>query len=799
MPPTPPTPSPSEGFTIPILPIRNSVLFPMSVVPINVGRPRSVRLIEEALGAERVSIGILAQKSPDVEEPAFRDLHKVGTLVRVVHIARVGPQVYTVKLSGIGRFRVLSSAGVEPYMRARVLRIPEPLVRDDELEALGTKLRDGARELVMLNPAMPKELGGILENVREPGALADLLTSSFPTEIASLDEKQRVLEAFDIKERVRIVTEIVLRQLEVVKVKREISDMQSQVGKNERESILRQQIRQIREQLGESGDDDETDLLREKLLRVGLTPEADKVARKQLSRMQSMNQQSAEWNITRTYLDWISDLPWSKTTTDHIDVKNVREVLEEDHYGLEKIKKRIVEYSAVRQLRADKKGPILLFVGPPGVGKTSLGHSIARSMGRRYGRIALGGVNDEAEIRGHRRTYVGALPGRILQALKRVGTRNPVLVLDEVDKMGSDMRGDPAAALLEVLDPEQNSTFVDHYLDLQFDLSQVTFLATANNPDTIPTALMDRMEVIELPGYTRNEKLHIAKGFLVPKQLREHGLTVEHLDFLDDGLRAIIEHYTREGGVRNLERQIASVCRNTAVKMAEGASWDSQVDGHVIEKTLGPHKFRPELAERRSEPGIATGLAWTPNGGDILFIEVSSMPGHGEVILTGNMRSVMQESARTAVSFVRSKADQLMLDPKWLQNIDLHLHIPKGAVVKDGPSAGVTMFTAVVSLLLNCPVRHDVAMTGEICLRGSVLPVGGIKEKVLAAHRAGIKTVLLPERNQRDIEEVPQEVRDELDFRFIRRVDEILPIVLEAPLQERRRYDEEEEEEGDEG
>ncbi len=778
----PPAPPATEGFTIPILPLRNAVLFPMSVVPINVGRPRSVRLIEEALGADRVSIGILAQKSPETEEPTFRDLHKVGTLVRVVQVARVGPSVYTVKLSGIGRFRVLSGVGLEPYMRARVQRVPEPLVRDAELEALGTKLRDATRELLALNQSLPRELSGILENVREPGALADLITSSFPAEFANLEEKQQVLESFDIKARVRLVMDLVRRQLELYKVKREISDMQSQLGKNEREAILRQQMRHIREQLGEGGEDDETEALREKLLRAGLSPEAEKVARKQLARLSSMHPQSAEWNITRTYLDWIADLPWSKTTPDRIDVKEVRNVLEQDHYGLEKIKKRIVEYAAVRQLRADKKGPILLFVGPPGVGKTSLGQSIARSMGRRYGRIALGGVNDEAEIRGHRRTYVGALPGRILQGLKRVGTKNPVLVLDEVDKLGVDLRGDPAAALLEVLDPEQNNAFVDHYLDLPFDLSQVTFLATANNKDTIPPALMDRMEMIELPGYTRNEKMHIARGYLVPKQLREHGLTVEQLDFLDDGLACIVDHYTREGGVRNLERQIAAVCRYTAVRMAEGGEWDVAVDNHVVEKILGPHKYRPELAERKGEPGIATGLAWTPNGGDILFIECSKMPGHGEVILTGNMRNVMQESARTAVSFVRSKADKLMLDPLWLKDIDLHMHIPKGAVAKDGPSAGITMFTAVASLLLNCPVRHDVAMTGEISLRGAVLPVGGIKEKVLAAHRAGIRTILIPERNRRDVEEVPQEIRDDLDFRFIRKVDEVLPIVLEAPL-----------------
>jgi ATP-dependent Lon protease len=777
-----PPPPPSEGFTIPILPLRNSVLFPMSVVPINVGRPRSVRLIEEALGMDRASIGILAQKNPETEEPTFRDLYKVGTLVRVVQVMRVGPSVYTVKLSGIGRFRVVSGAGLEPFMRARVQRVPEPIVRDPELEKLGTKLREQARTLLASNPALPKELAGILENVREPGSLADLLASSLPTEIAPIAEKQQVLESFDVKQRVRNVLEMISRQLEVMKVKREISDMQTQLGQSERETILRQQMRHIRDQLGEGGEDEDTEELRERLRVAGLPPDAEKIARKQLSRIAAMHPQSAEWNITRTYLDWLADLPWNKTTPDRVDVKDVRRALDEDHYGLERVKKRIVEYAAVRQLRNDKKGPILLFVGPPGVGKTSLGRSIARAMGRRYGRISLGGVSDEAEVRGHRRTYVGALPGRIIQGIKRVGARNPVLVLDEVDKLGVDLRGDPAAALLEVLDPEQNNSFTDHYLDTPFDLSQVIFLATANNRETIPEALIDRMEVIEVPGYTRNEKIHIATDFLVPKQLQEHGLTVEQLDYVHDGIAAIVDHYTREGGVRNLEREIASICRYAAVKLAEGVAVNARVNFQMVESVLGPHKYRPELAERKSEPGVATGLAWTPSGGDILFIEVSSMPGKGAITITGSIRNVMQESASTAVSFVRSKAEKLTLDPEWIRNVDLHMHVPKGAVAKDGPSAGVTMFVAIASLLLNAPVRHDVAMTGEISLRGNVLPVGGIKEKLLAAHRAGIRIVLIPDRNQRDLEEVPREVREDLDIRLISKMDQVLPMVLEAPL-----------------
>jgi ATP-dependent Lon protease len=777
-----PPPAPSEGATIPILPLRNSVLFPMSVVPINVGRPRSVRLIEEALGLDRATIGILTQKSPEVEEPTFRDLHKVGTLVRVVQVIRVGPSIYTVKLSGIGRFRVTAGMTLEPYMRARIRRIPEPLARDVELDALGGALRENAKELLLLNPALPKEVAGILENVREPGPLADLLASSFPNEVASIDDKQRVLETFDVKERVKLVIEVISRQLEVLKVKREITDMQQEMGQTERETILRQQMKHIREQLGESGEDEESEELREKLRRAGLPPDVDKVAKKQLSRMMSMHPQSAEWNIARTYLDWLADLPWNKTTPDRLDVKEIKKALDEDHHGLQDVKRRIVEYAAVRQLRADKKGPILLFLGPPGVGKTSLGQSIARSMGRRYGRIALGGVADEAEIRGHRRTYVGALPGRIIQALKRAGTRNPVLVLDEVDKLGVDLRGDPAAALLEVLDPEQNNSFMDHYLDVNFDLSQVTFLATANNRETIPGALWDRMELIEVPGYTRNDKLKIAKHYLIPKQLREHGLTLEQLEFLDDGVETIIDSYTREAGVRNLEREIASICRWTAVQMAEGRDVTPEVNRDKVEQVLGAQKFRPEVAERKGEPGVATGLAWTPSGGDILFVEASKMPGHGEIILTGNIRSVMQESAMAAVSFVRSKADKLMLDPAWLKNIDLHLHVPKGAIAKDGPSAGVTMFTAIASLLLNCPVRPDVAMTGEISLRGMVLPVGGIKEKVLAAHRAGIRIVLMPSRNKADLEDIPQEVLDDLDIRLIERIDQILSVALEPPL-----------------
>ncbi|HWL87942.1 MAG TPA: endopeptidase La, partial [Polyangiaceae bacterium] len=546
---------------VPILPLRNSVVFPASVVPINVGRARSVRLVEDLLGQERAVVGIVSQRDAEVDEPAFGDLYEVGTVARVVKVIRLGPSNYSVVLHGVSRLKLQSPMGLEPYMRARIRRIPENLERDVELDALGMSLRESMREALALMPNLPKETAGILDNVRESGALADLIASNLAVEQASVGDKQRILETFDAKARVRAVASIVGKQLELLRVRREISTMVADEGKSQRELILRQQMRSIKEELGEGGEDDEVEELRERLRLAQLSDDAQKIAKKQLSRLASMQQQSAEYNVTRTYLEWLADMPWAKTTHDKLDVADVRRCLDEDHFGLDKVKRRIVEYIAVRKLRADKKGPILCFIGPPGVGKTSLGRSIARSMGRRYHRIALGGVRDEAEIRGHRRTYVGALPGRIAQALKKVGVRNPVLVLDEVDKLGVDMMGDPAAALLEVLDPAQNSTFQDHYLDTPFDLSQITFLATANNPETIPAALWDRLEVIEVAGYTRREKRSIAREFLCPKQLSAHGLSPERLEFTEAGIETIVDSYTREAGVRNLEREIASLIR----------------------------------------------------------------------------------------------------------------------------------------------------------------------------------------------------------------------------------------------
>jgi ATP-dependent Lon protease len=756
----------------------------MSVVPINVGRPRSVRLVEEFSEDEQTVVGVIAQRDPDVVEPTFEDLYEVGTLARVVKVIRLGQSNYSVVLNGLGRFRVLRPAGFEPYMRAEIERLHRPpgADTDEELEALGRELRSRMRQVLALLPELPKETAGILDNVTEPGALADLIASNFPEEHAKLPERQSVLEALDPVERVKLVKTIVERQLRVLRVKDEIADqIRDEMSRSQREYVLRQQMRTILEELGEAGEEDEADELQERLLKAELSPEAEKTARRQLSRMRSMQTQSAEYNVTRNYLEWLVDLPWNRSTPDQIDVKRVRQCLDEDHHGLEKVKQRIVEYSAIRQLRSDKRGPILLFVGPPGVGKTSLGRSIARAMGRRYGRIALGGVRDEAEIRGHRRTYVGALPGRIIKALKKAESKNPVLVLDEIEKMGTDARGDPTFALLEVLDPEQNSAFVDHYLGVPFDLSQVMFLATANSRASIPAALMDRLEIIEVPGYTRAEKLAIACDFLVPKQLREHGLTPELLDFTREGLEAIVDHYTREAGVRGLEREIAAICRDLAVRLAEGEPEVCQhVDGVYAERVLGIQRYRPEVAERRLAIGVATGLGVGGAGGDILFIETTSMPGKGNIRVTGSLRAIMQEAAATAVSYARSHPDCLGVDADWIKSIDLHVHIPKGSVTRDAAGVGLTIFVAVASLLMGIPARAHVAVAGELTLRGAVLPIGEVKAKVLAAHRAGIRVLVLPERNRGDLEDVPPEMLQALDVHFVRSVEETLALALDG-------------------
>jgi len=631
-------------------------------------------------------------------------------------------------------------------------------------------------------PELPKEAGALVDSVTEAGHLADLITSHLELEVG---EKQDVLETFDLKTRTRKVLQFLSRQLEVLKVRERINtQVQEEMGRNQREYVLRQQLKAIKEELGELDDGGgDLDEFGEKITKAKMPEEAEKVAKKQLDRLKGMQPSSAEYTVTRTYLEWLVELPWSISTDDHIELAEVRKCLDEDHYDLDKVKKRIVEYMAVRKLKNDKKGPILCLVGPPGVGKTSLGRSIARAIGRKFGRISLGGVRDEAEIRGHRRTYVGSLPGRIIQGIKKAGTNNPVFVLDEVDKLGHDFRGDPASALLEVLDPEQNNTFSDHYLEVTFDLSKVLFIATANQLDPIPWALRDRLEIIELPGYTRQEKKMIARKFLVPKQLEDHGLNNDRCEISDDALFEIVDSYTREAGVRNLEREIGSVFRAIAVRVAEGQAKDHEViSPETVEEVLGPKKFVSEVAERVGEPGVATGLAWTAVGGDILFIEATKMPGKGKLTLTGQLGDVMKESVTAALSFVRGRAAALGLDPgNFLENTDLHVHVPAGAVPKDGPSAGVTMYTALVSLLTGVSVRPDVAMTGEITLRGNVLQIGGLKEKLLAAHRAGIKRVIIPDRNVKDLIDVPDEVKNEMEILSVKRMDEVLALALKDP------------------
>jgi ATP-dependent Lon protease len=768
---------------IAILPLRNSVLFPMSVVPINVGRPRSVRLVEDLVGNDSALVGVITQRSAETVEPTFDDLYEVGTLARVVKVIRLGPSNYSVVLNGLGRFRLAAPHGLEPYMRAEVQRVPEPASPSEGLTDLGQRLRERTREVLALMPNLPKETASILDNVREPGALADLIASNFPEEQAGITVRQGILEAFEVGRRVELVLAMVERQLEVLKAKDRISSVvQTELSRSQREYALRQHMKSIREELGEGGDDDEVEQLRERISRAELPAEAEKQARKQLSRLSSMQPQSAEYQVTRTYVEWIADLPWNRTTPDRIDVRDVQRCLDEDHFGLDRVKRRIVEYSAIRQLRRDKKGPILLFVGPPGVGKTSLGRSIARSMGRRYGRISLGGVRDEAEIRGHRRTYVGALPGRIIQAMKKVGCRNPVLVLDEVDKMGIDMRGDPAAALLEVLDPEQNTTFVDHYIDLPFDLSEVMFLATANYGWQIPDPLKDRMELIEVPGYTRTEKRSIAEQFLIPKQLKEHGLTTDQVTWERESIELVIDSYTREAGVRNLEREVAAIYRDVTVKLAEGKTVKGKsITTDLVRELLGPERFKPELAERKLVPGVAVGLAVSSAGGDLLIVEATQMPGKGEIVITGSLRAVMKEAGETAVSLVRSRAALLGLDPQWLRTIDLHVHAPRGGSSRDAASFGLPVFVAVASLLLRAPCKTDVAVTGEVTLRGAVLPVSGVKDQVLAAHRAGVRQIVMPERNRVDLEEVPTEIRNDLTVHFVSRIDQVLPLVLAEP------------------
>ena len=766
---------------LPILPLRNSVFFPGGVLPLAVGRQKTIALIKDAVRDEQV-IGVVTQRRAEEEDPGAADLYTVGTVARIVKLLKMGEDNYSLVVQGLARFRVLDLVQEAPYLKARIDPVEDRTSVDDvEVEALAINLKKLAREVIELMPELPAAATELVESITHPGHLADLIAANVDV---SIEEKQQVLETVDLKARMKLVLELLNRKREILKLSNKIdSAVKGEMSKTQREYYLRQQLKAIKEELGELGEEEEElDELAERLKKAGLPPEVDKVAQKELNRLKSIPTASSEYTVARTYLDWIADLPWSKRTDDNLDIENARGILDADHYGLQKIKKRILEYLAVRKLKNDMRGPILCFVGPPGVGKTSLGQSIARATGRKFVRLSLGGVRDEAEIRGHRRTYVGALPGRIIQSMKKAGSINPVMMLDEIDKLGADFRGDPSAALLEVLDPEQNHSFSDHYLDVAYDLSKVMFVGTANLLDPIPGPLKDRMEILELPGYTFEEKVHIAQNHLIPKQLREHGLDPGAVAFDEKGLIKIIMAYTREAGVRNLERRIADVCRAIAVEVASGkvaAGSRRTVSESDLPDMLGPEKFWNETAERTEIPGVATGLAWTAAGGDILFIEATKMTGKGSLTLTGQLGDVMKESAQAALSYLRSKADSLGIPANFLEKTDIHIHFPAGSIPKDGPSAGVTILTALVSLLTGIRVRSDVAMTGEVTLRGLVLPVGGIKEKVLAAHRAGIKRVIIPARCEKDLVDVPEQARKELEFVYATHMDDVLGAALE--------------------
>ncbi|MFO0694222.1 MAG: endopeptidase La [Polyangiales bacterium] len=763
---------------LPILPLRNSVLFPASVVPVNVGRARSVRLIEEACNQDRPAIGVVAQRRPETEDPGFDEFYAMGTIARVLKVIRLSSGNYSVVLQGVSRMRIVEPLDRSPYLKARVERIHEPPVVDPTLEALSITLRRATDELSQHLPPPSRTATSSLENVKEPGALADLVAASLPI---GNDLKQAILETLEVRRRIEKVLEQVSRQSEVFKVKKEISTMvEEEMHRSQRELLLRQQLKSIRRELGESDEEEEElDALREKIARHELPIDASKAAKRELKRMSAMSASSAEYQVARTYVEWLADLPWSKTTPDRLDVTEARRVLDEDHFGLERPKKRILEYVAIRKLRKDGRAPILCFVGPPGVGKTSLAKSIARAAGRQFVRVSLGGVADEAEIRGHRRTYVGSFPGRIINALKKAGSKNPVIVLDEVDKLGKDHRGDPASALLEVLDPEQNDTFTDHYIEVPFDLSQVMFIATANRKDTIPGPLLDRMEVIDLPGYTREEKRSIAREFLVPKQLSEHGLSPDRLDFSDTAIAHMVDEYTHEAGVRRLEQMTASVCRAVAVRLAAGEDVQIVAEPPFIEEVLGPPKKSQQMPERKARPGVATGVVWSPAGGELMLVEATRMPGSGKLQMTGRMGDIMKESVATAFSFIRAHASELGLADDFLSKIDVHVHLPQGAVPKEGPSSGLTFFVALASMLTRIKARVDTAVTGEITLRGNVLKVTGIKEKCLAAHRAGLKHVVMPKDNAPDLEEVPKEILADLHIHFVSKADEVLALTLE--------------------
>jgi ATP-dependent Lon protease len=777
--------TPAQDFPtqLPILPLSDVVVFPHMVAPLLVSNAQSIRLIDDVVAGNRL-LAVTLQTDPDAEHPRSDQLHPYGCIARVVRMLKFPDDSMRVLIQGLKRMRIDRVETETPYLQAHVGPLEDELEPSLEISALARNAANQFQEIISLSPSLPDELKVAVVNIEDPSKLADVIAANLNI---PLQEKQRLLEAVRVKLRLTLLTNLLNREIEVLHLGSEIqSKVNSALSKSQREYFLREQLKAIQKELGESGDQgSEIGELRDKIDKAHMPPEAKKAAIKEVDRLATITPAAAEYTVSRSYLDWLIALPWSKSTDDKLDIVQAKRILDHDHYDLEQVKKRILEYLSVLKLRSNGlaeavvgKGPILCFVGPPGVGKTSLGRSIARALGRKFIRISLGGVRDEAEIRGHRRTYIGALPGRVLQGLRRAESNNPVFMLDEIDKVGTDFRGDPSSALLEVLDPQQNNSFSDHYLEVPFDLSRVMFITTANLLEPIPPALRDRMEVIELPGYTEDEKIHIATKYLVPRQLTEHGLKKSQLSVSKQALAAIIRDHTREAGVRNLERQIATICRRTARRIVEHKAKLVTVTPRNLKDFLGPAEFFHDVAERTTEPGVAIGLAWTAAGGDILFIEATQMPGRGNLILTGSLGDVMRESAQAALSYVRSRAGQLGIDPKIFEKSDIHVHVPAGAIPKDGPSAGVTMAVALTSLLMRKPVKPALAMTGEITLRGKILPVGGIKEKVLAAARSGVKTVILPEQNRKDVVEVPSEIRKKLHFRFTKTIDGALKLAL---------------------
>ncbi len=762
---------------LPILAIRNTVIFPVLAFPINVGRDKSLQAVKQALEHEKL-LGILAQRDAKNEDPGADDLYATGTVVKILKSVNMPGNKLSVIIQGLARIRVRRWIGEGAYLRAEVDVFEEPAEHPRELEQVMSQLRELAQRVIDLSPQIPSEASFLVRSIDNPGVLADIVASNLTI---SVEEKQELLDTFDTSRRMEKVIAQLNKEINVLELSNKIqSEVKGEMDKAQREYFLREQLKAIQKELGEVDDrQEEFEELKKAIKKARMPKEVEKVAIKELKRMSRMSPGAAEYTVSRTYIDWLVELPWATSTDDVMDIERAGKILDEDHYDLEKVKRRILEYLAVRKLKKDMKGPILCLVGPPGVGKTSLAKSVSRALGRKLVRISLGGVRDEAEIRGHRRTYIGSLPGKIIKGIKKAGSNNPVFVLDEIDKLGMDYRGDPSSALLEVLDPEQNDTFQDHYLDVPFDLSKVLFIATANLTQPIPPPLRDRMEIIEIPGYTMEDKIKIARNFILPEEMEEHGITESNVEFTDDGIRHVIMAYTREAGVRNLKREIAAICRWVAKEVAS----DKPAEKHLItpdkvEEIRGPIQFFSDVAERTSLPGVATGLAWTAAGGDILFIEATKMKGKGSLQLSGSLGDVMKESVGVARSYVRSAAPLLGIDEDIFDKTDIHVHVPSGAIPKDGPSAGVTMLTAIVSLLTGLPVSAEYAMTGEATLRGAVLPVGGIKEKVLAAHRAGLRKVILPEKNKKDMPDVPDEIKAEMEFVFCSRMEQVLDTAL---------------------